>query len=182
MAHPHEVKLTDPKGVIHWRSLGYGYREVPDDLGEFWEAVESLPAIDGKDYRKIIKKLFKQNGEPDFDSYEKLTLKLEKKGDKKDEEAFQEWHTTMKVIRVQVAQQIHMNRLKGARDERKQQIKTRKEQARIERESRRSAAELVALAAIESASTVELANAELRRPKPRAGRATSPEGVGAEEV
>ena len=136
MAHPHEVKLTDPKGVIHWRSLGYGYREVPSDLTEFWEAVDTLSDnIGGKDYKKIIKKLFKQNGEPDFDSYEKLTLKLEKKGDKKDDEAFQEWHTTMKVIRIQVAQQIHMNRLRKDRDERKQEIKdrTRVEKLRAER-------------------------------------------------
>ena len=148
MPHPHEIKLTDPKGVIHWRSLGYGYREVPDDLTEFWEAVDSLPDIGGKDYRKIIRKLFNKDGTPDFDSYEKLTLKLEKKGAKKDEEAFQEWHSTMKVIRVQVAHQIHMNRLKKERDDRKKRIKQDKEKRRVDRKEAR----LVAAEAIRSAT------------------------------
>lgn len=176
MAHPHETNIKD-KRIARWRMIGLD--EAPDDLTEFWEAVESLPdVIAGKKYKKIIEKLFKKNGTPTFDSYEKLTNKLEKRGAKRNQEAFQEWHDTMGVIRRQVSHQMHMNRLRKARDERKQRIKEDKERRKAEREARRGRAERIALEAIEAVNEIERANAEIRRPEPRPDRGTPPESPG----
>lgn len=148
MAHPHKSKIKDH---LRWRFLDY---DGPvEDLTEFWKEVEELPDdIDGKDYKKIIKKLFRKNGDPDFDSYEKLTAKLGKKGKKKDQEAFQEWHTTMRFINKQMTRRIHIRRLKRERDERIERIKEDKEQRRADRENRQAAARAIAAEAIRSAT------------------------------
>lgn len=134
MPYPHEVNLKNMK-TVNWRSLGY--KEPPDDLTEFWEAVESLPDLIGKkDFKSIIKKLYKKDGTPDFADWKDLGTKLKKsKTEKGDQEAFQEWHTAMKIIRERVPQQIHMNRRKKERDDRKSRIK----QEKVDRKARREA-------------------------------------------
>lgn len=131
MTHPHKTKLTD-KHILRIHSMEF--TESP--LGEFWEAVESLPDnLDGKNYKKIIKKLFNKDGESKFVDYDDLVKVLEKQGEHKDQEAFQEWHDTMGIIRRKVSHQIHMNRLRKDRDDRKQEIKdrTRVDKLRAER-------------------------------------------------
>ena len=169
MAYPYDTTLEDvlPRGMA---------------ANEFWIGLEYLPDdVDGKDFKKIIKKIFKKNGQANFDSWEKLTEKLEKHGDNKDHRAFQEWVDAMNIIKTMNAREytrVRKEQILTKQAERKEQ----RNQIKSEREARRSAAELVALAAIESASAIELANAEFRRPKPRTGGATSPESVGAEEI
>lgn len=178
MAHPHQIKLTDKKS-LRWNLLAFN----SDPLPEFWETIETLPdVIDGKDYKEIIKILFKRDGMPNFTDYDELATKLGKKLTKKEkQEAFQIWHNAMRIIRVRVSNQIRVNRLKRSRDERKERIRRDKEERHRISLERRTRAEQVALAAIQQVSDIEAANAETRRPKPRPDRGAASEGTGTKE-
>jgi len=91
-------------------------------LDEFWDAVETLPDdIDGRDYKKIIKAIYKADGEPDFEDLEKLRVKIARKTE---HETLQIWVDAQRIIRRNLRAKMRTMRKRKEINERKRQIKS----------------------------------------------------------